>query len=322
MIPALEEWVSGKEEHMDTWKLEAFVKTIDLGSISRAAIALHLAQSALSQHLSSLESKLSVQLLVRTKQGVEPTAAGRVLYRHAQLIIRGIDNAVQEVKAVSEGPSGRVSVGLAPYSFAAGLSVPLIEAVRAAAPKIVLHVRENFGGILSEAIATGQMDLGVLYTPVPLRAVHVEPLHRERLYLATNREAGIPDVVPFTALTDVGMFLPSRQHSIRLAVDAAFQHHNLFPRLLGEVESVPTLLDLIGRNLGATILPLSAFPSLESYPDIQLHELEDPVADVGIALCTGSHQPLSEQARVVEGILKELLADHALERKDHSPPVN
>lgn len=292
---------------MDTWKLEAFVKTVDLGSISRAAVALHLAQSALSQHLSSLETKLSVKLLVRTKQGVEPTAAGRVLYRHAQLILRGVDNAIHEVKEASSGPSGRVSVGLAPYSFAATLAVPLIEAVRLAAPKIVLHIRENFGGILSEAIATGQMDLGVLYTPVPLRAVHVEPIHREKLCLAASVGAGLPDTVPFTALTEVGVFLPSRQHSIRLAVDAAFQQHNLFPALLGEVESVPTLLELVNRNLGATILPVSAFPDLTPYPEVRLHTLEDPGADIGIALCTGAHQVLSEQARVVESILRDLL---------------
>lgn len=307
---------------MDTWKLEAFVKTVDLGSISRAAIALHLAQSALSQHLSNLETRLGVKLLVRTKHGVEPTAAGRVLYRHAQLIVRGVDNAVQEVKAVSDGPSGRVSVGLAPYSLATELAVPLIEAVREAAPKIVLHVRENFGSILSEAIATGQMDLGILYTPVPLRAVHVEPLHRERLYLATNVRSDLPDTVSFTALTDVGVFLPSRQHSIRLAVDAAFQQHNLFPRLLGEVESMPTLLEAIGRDLGATILPLSAFPSLEKYPDVQLHELEDPITEIGLALCTGSHQPLSEQARVVELILKELLAKRAGITAAHQPATD
>lgn len=307
---------------MDTWKLEAFVKTIDLGSISRAAVALHLAQSALSQHLSSLEAKLSVQLLVRTKQGVEPTAAGRVLYRHAQLILRGVDNAVQEVKAISDEPSGRVSVGLAPYSFAAALAVPLIEAVHAAAPKIVLHVRENFGAILSESIATGQMDLGVLYTPVPLRAVHVEPIHRERLWLAANRQAELPAIVSFPELTDVGVFLPSRQHSIRLAADAAFQQHNLFPRLLGEVESVPTLLELIDRNTGAaTILPRSAFPSLDTHPAVRLHELENPATDIGIALCTGSHQPLSEQARIVESILRDLLVGHLAAVDTHTAPA-
>ena len=294
---------------MDTWKLEAFVKTVDLGSISGAAVSLHLAQSALSQHLSSLETRLSVKLLVRTKQGVEPTAAGRILYRHAQTILRGVEHALEEVKAVSEEPSGRVSIGLAPYSLSSKLTVPLIAAVRALAPKIVLHVRENFGGLLSEAIATGQMDLGVLYLPVPLRAVHVEPIHREKLYLATSAALGLTGPASFTGLTETGVFLPSRQHSIRLAVDAAFQHHNLFPRLLGEVESVPTLLELVGKGVGATILPLSAFPPLEEHPDIRLHELEDPVADVGLALCTGSHQPLSDQARLVEGVLRSLLME-------------
>ncbi|HCC41342.1 MAG TPA: LysR family transcriptional regulator, partial [Arthrobacter bacterium] len=51
------------------------------GSITKAAAALHLAQPALSQQVSALEKELKQRLLIRSKQGVEPTAAGHTLYR-------------------------------------------------------------------------------------------------------------------------------------------------------------------------------------------------------------------------------------------------
>ena len=60
---------------MDTRKLAYFVKIVDSGSITKAAAALHVAQPALSQQVSALETELKQRLLIRSKQGVEPTAA-------------------------------------------------------------------------------------------------------------------------------------------------------------------------------------------------------------------------------------------------------
>ena len=73
---------------MNLRRLKYFVKIVDIGSLTQAADVLHIAQPALSQQLATLEGEVSQQLLVRTKRGVTPTEAGKVLYRHAQLILR------------------------------------------------------------------------------------------------------------------------------------------------------------------------------------------------------------------------------------------
>src|SRR5262245_41417102 len=101
---------------MDTRRLKSFLKIVDTGSLTRAAAALNIAQPALSQQLQSLEAHFRQKLLIRSQQGVKPTEAGRVLYRHAQAILKQFDQAETDVKRSSTSLSGHVSVGLAPYS--------------------------------------------------------------------------------------------------------------------------------------------------------------------------------------------------------------
>src|SRR3546814_3361341 len=101
---------------MDTRRLYSVVRIVDAGSITRAADILHIAQPALSQQMTSLETQFGQQLLIRSKQGVEPTDAGHALYRHAQVILRQVESAQAEVSVVGRALAGGVSVGLAPYS--------------------------------------------------------------------------------------------------------------------------------------------------------------------------------------------------------------
>ena len=81
---------------MELRQLRAFVRVVELGSISRAALDLNVVQSALSQQITKLESELSTRLLQRSPQGVTPTEAGVAFFREAQLTLR---HAVQAVRA-------------------------------------------------------------------------------------------------------------------------------------------------------------------------------------------------------------------------------
>src|SRR6478672_1410421 len=101
---------------VDTRRLESFVKIVDVGSITKAADILHIAQPALSQQVSALEAQLRCKLLTRSKQGVVPTAAGRALYQHAHVILRQVDLATAAVAVSGRAPAGRVTVGLAPLT--------------------------------------------------------------------------------------------------------------------------------------------------------------------------------------------------------------
>lgn len=294
---------------MDTRRLYSFVKIVDAGSITRAADILHVAQPALSQQMSMLEAQFKQQLLIRSKRGVAPTEAGRALYRHAQLILRQVEQAHAAVDVSGRAPAGSVSVGLAPYSTGAALALPLLRAVRERYPDIVLHINENFGGVISEAIMTGRMDMAFIYDAGPIRGVQFEPMRTEDLFLVAapgSAEAGA-DEVSVEELADVNLLLPSRIHTIRQVVDAAFQRASLVPKVVGEIESVLTLVSAVSADVGATVLPWSAARAILDVRNLVVRRIVNPAIEVKLSLCTSDHQPLSEPALAVHDLFHELI---------------
>lgn len=299
---------------MDTRKLAYFVKIVDSGSITKAAAALHVAQPALSQQVSALETELKQRLLIRSKQGVEPTAAGHTLYRHAQTILRQVEQARMDVAASGAAPSGRVSIAIAPYSMASSLTPRIISEVGRRYPDIVLHLTEIYGGVLSEAIKNGRLDMALIYEPGPIRGVQFTTLIVEDLYLVVNSRRDLPGATEAGTITldevaDVGLFLPEQIHTLRQVVQAGIDSRGLKLKLVGEVESVPSLTRLLRTDLGATILPKSAADALFHEEDFRVLRIVEPALQCKIALCTPDHEPLSEAASAVLLVLKEMLQE-------------
>lgn len=298
------------------------MKIVDTGSITRAADVLHIAQPALSQQVSALEAEFKQQLLIRSKYGIEPTAAGRALYRQAQVILAQVGQAHAAVDVAGRTPAGRVSVGIAPYSTGAAIALPLLRTVRKHYPDIVLHLNENFGGILSEAIMTGRMDLAFLYGAGPIRGVRFEPILSEDLFLVqaggAEPSATSPTEVSVADLKGVGLLLPSPIHTIRQVVDSAFHNCSLELNVVGEVESVLTLGRAISEGLGATILPWSAAQAILDVEALTLRRIVDPPINLNLSLCSSDLQPLSGPAAIVYDMLEDLIRKFA----ETSPTAN
>lgn len=289
-------------------RLQYFVKIVDVGSLTQAADLLHVAQPALSQQIATLEAEVRQQLLVRTKRGVTPTEAGNVLYRHAHLILRQVEQARADMKSAGHGLSGAVSVGLAPGTAATDLAVPLLRAVRDQHPGIVLYLNETYGTKLSELIMTGRMDLAVLYGGTT--AVHGLAFHLllcESLYLVGPLAMpGPTDPVPLREITDIELYLARPYNVVRKMVDDACAGAGMVPHVVAEIESDGTLTAVIGAGLGATILPESmARRVMEACPAWRSRIVE-PAIEAPLALCQSDHLPLSEPAQAVKEILLEL----------------
>ena len=296
---------------MNLRRLKYFVKIVDVGSLTQAADLLHIAQPALSQQLATLEGEVRQQLLLRTKRGVTPTEAGKVLYRHAQLILRQCDQAVVDMQAASRGLSGSVSIGLAPGTMAATLSLPLLRILRARHPGIVPYLNENYGTTLSELIMNGRMDLAVLYGGrAPVHGLSFLPLLRESLFLVGPQSMPAPpETVPLRALADFDLYLPRAYNYIRRLVDEAFVAIGLTPRVVAEIESASTLGAVISDGLGATIVPTSLARELVIESDAWQSRIVEPSIEAPLALCQSDHLPLSEPAKAVKEILLELVAE-------------
>jgi DNA-binding transcriptional LysR family regulator len=96
---------------IDIRQLRYAVMTADTQSFSRAAAALNVKQSTLSQRVLQLEDRLGVKLFERTTRGAEPTENGRVFIEQARRIVTDVDNLQTTARNVSYGLQGRIAVG-------------------------------------------------------------------------------------------------------------------------------------------------------------------------------------------------------------------
>ena len=170
---------------MDLKQLEYFVRVAELGSFTRAAIELDVAQPALSRQVRLLEVELRQTLLVRNGRGAVPTEAGKLLLDHGRGILHQVERAREDLGRLRGGLAGRVAVGL-PTSVARVLTVPLTRAFREALPEARLSISEGLSGSLQEGLASGRLDIVVLYNAQPSRELDITPLLEEPLLLVRD----------------------------------------------------------------------------------------------------------------------------------------
>jgi LysR family transcriptional regulator, nitrogen assimilation regulatory protein len=293
--------------------LRSFVTAVDTSSVSAAAQRLKMGQPALSQQIAALEGHFGQQLLLRSNTGVVPTAAGRELYRHAQLILDQLERAEREVARHASAVSGTVSVGLATYSTTSILSTPLLKAVRESHPGISLFINDNFGLVLSEMVMAGRMDMAIIYAPSQLAGVRLEPMLVEELFFiappGTVLPAGCEEAIPLAALTGMELLLLGRTHYLRRLIDSAFAQAQLQPRVTAEIESAATLREAIEAGLGATILPWAVASTFAGPALPVIRRVVAPSIETTVSLCVPAQQPMSEPARVVRDILGALVRE-------------
>lgn len=291
---------------MNLRRLKYFVKIVDIGSLTQAAEVLHIAQPALSQQVATLENELDQQLLIRTKRGVTPTDAGKILYGHARTILRQCEQAQTAVINAGQVLSGQVSIGLAPGTAASSLTMPLLQTVRDQFPDVLVYLHENSGSVLNEKVMSGQLDMAVLYDRAPTAGINSMPLMKEDLFLvgATDYPGASVDLAD---VAQMSLFLPRDYSAVRKRVDEAFSLRRLSARIIGEIESISTLTSAISSGMGVTVLPESAARALVGSTDAWMSRINSPSLSLPLSLNISARLPLSPSAQAVKNILLSLL---------------
>ena len=295
---------------MDLKQLRYFVAIIQSGSITRASQQLNVAQPALSLHIRNMEADLGVPLLFRTSQGVQPTEAGQILMRNAQLILAQFEQAQAEIKGSSAEPTGEVRMGL-PSSIAHTLSVPLILAARERFPKITLRIAEAMSGYVLDWLRLGRVDLGLLYALVEDRGLRSISLMSEALVLfGPAREDALPEGQPasLAALADSPLILPSPGHGLRDFLDEKAAEVGVRLAPVFEIDAFGAIKALVEKGLGFSVLPAHAIGKEVTEKGWRAWEFEPPLIRT-VHLVLPTDRPLSPAAHAIESLCRTTLAD-------------
>lgn len=246
---------------MDLRRLRYFVRIADLGSFTRAAAELGIAQPALSRAIRDLETELATQLFRRGRRGVELTEGGRTLRAHADRIFTSVELARSEVHGGSGKVEGIVRVGMPP-SVAIALGIRTIAHLSRAQPGVRVHLCESYDVDVQEPLTRGQIDVAILNSKtVNRKGIQTEPLMQDPLYLiapAGRWPRGSARVGRKT-LEQVAtgqLILPGRSLGLRILIDEYAAELGITLTPAGEVDSMLVVKDMILRGMGMAILSL------------------------------------------------------------------
>lgn len=302
---------------MELRQLRYFVAIADHGSLSRAALVLHVAQPALTQQVRRLEEELGAQLLHRSAQGVLCTDAGKVFYEHAQAILKQVADARSAVTQSTTRPSGSVTLGF-PHSISGALALPLLTATRARYPEITLQLTEELSGSLAEQLKSGRINLAVLFDDGQLGAFSSTPLIEEELmFICRAGSAFDPGEggVSFADALQRTLILPAQQQGVRPRIENAAREAGLALSNVIEINSIAILKSALLADMGATILPAAPLQDPIDSGALVARTLHSPALARSVTLCASRNIPLTNAAaavgRLVHQVTRELCEQHA-----------
>jgi LysR family nitrogen assimilation transcriptional regulator len=237
--------------------LRAFAQVARSGGFSAAALVLDVAQPALSRQVRALENGLGVDLFHRTGRGVSLTPAGRALLERSGKILREVDAAGEDLRALGAVASGSAVVGMPP-TVGRVLTVPLMRRFRDAHPQVELRVVEGLSGDMADWLRTGRVDVAVLFDAPSTPSVIADPVVEEDL-MVVGPPASFPGAhVRLTQLDGRALVLPSRKHTLRELVVEAAAKAGFQARIALEIDSLHAMLEAARQGLGLTVAPLAA----------------------------------------------------------------
>jgi LysR family transcriptional regulator, nitrogen assimilation regulatory protein len=249
---------------MNLTQLRYFVRVAEMGSFSKAAIELDVAQPALSRQVRLLETDLHVTLLQRTGRGVLLTDAGKRLFDHAIGILQLVAHAREDLGATRDEATGRIVVGLPP-SMGRMLTLPLVDAFKQHLPKARLAIVEGLSAHIVEWISTGRVDLGLVHNPDANPAIETMHVLDEPLCLvsaakdpARGDSGRKPEPLAFAELVKLPLVLPEHTHAIRKLLETQAALAGLKLNIAYEVSSVASILELVRSGHGHAVLAPSA----------------------------------------------------------------
>ena len=301
---------------MDFKQLAYFVRVAELGSFTRAAIALDVAQPALSRQVRLLEVELRQSLLTRNGRGAIPTEAGQLLLEHGRGILHQVALAREELGAARGALAGRVSIGLPP-SLSRLITVPLIHAFRKALPQARLTLTEGFSLLMLEGLRAGNLDMAVLYNPGKSPELEMVSLHKEELVLISPRardairsSAKTKKNAPIT-LDDVAnlpLILPSRPNAFRILIEGEMMAIGRKPNITLEIDGLNAILNLVKEGLGHAVLPAYTLSNFDNIAPFAVRNIHAPRILSQLDLVWSARRPVTATQRQSQEVVRAVVS--------------
>jgi DNA-binding transcriptional LysR family regulator len=223
-------------------QLRVFSAVAEASSITGGAELLKISQPAASKQLAELEASVGTLLVERRPRGIQLTAAGELLRRHARQIFGAEREAEEQLADLLALRSGRIAIG-ASTTIGSYLVPPLYAAFSREYPQVDLSLDIANTARIQTAVVDGEVDFGLTEGFVRSDALDVEVFARDEMVLIASTDSrAFPDTeIEVAALQTLPVILRERGSGTRDVIEASLAARDIriTPRLeLGSTEAV------------------------------------------------------------------------------------
>jgi DNA-binding transcriptional LysR family regulator len=293
---------------MELRHLRYLCAVVDWQGFNRAARALHVSQSAISEQILDLEQEIGVPLLNRSQHRASLTPAGEIFLEEARKVLATANRAVDLARRTMRGEIGSLSIGF--LVWGTGAFFPgIIRDFRHLYPGVRVQLREMMPSDQSEALVKGTLDIAFTR---PLEPPYDRQLRWETLYMD-----------PLIAVLPVDHPLASRPLSLKTLADEPFvlcdrsvsptlfdkatalcAQAGFSPKITQTSNVLSSVLTLVQAGEGVTLIP-SSFQYFRS-SDLAFCPLTEVSGSVELIMAWSPER---------EGVLQKAFLDFIREKK-------
>lgn len=295
---------------MDVIQLKTLIHVAELGSLSKAADRLHIAQPALSRQIRQLENELGVHLFERHGRGMVITDAGTEVLQHAIRIMDELEAIRSSVIGNRSSYRGAVAIGTT-TTIAEIVTVRLVQRIRESHPDLSVRFSSAFSGYLEDWLQRGELELAFSYDVEPVNSLRIVPVMMESLVLVGPQTAGLnlEHSVNFGDLAKEQLVLPSARHGLRKVIDKCAADVGFRIRPNVEADSFGAMIELVRHGYGFTVLPMASIYSHIQNGTLSAALLVEPTPMRKLVKIFPADRRVSPAARYVGDTFVELASE-------------
>ena len=245
---------------MNLKQIKYFLELADELHFWKTSEKVFITQSALSRHIKSLENELGMQLFERDNRNVKLTAAGEFLKNEFAKILTDFESIIRHAKQVAAGDIGTIRLGH-PASITFSVLPQILNGLAKRHPDILVQMFEVDAVDVDSSLLTHRIDVAFNRELPKSKELGSKLLMRENFALVVSANHPINKVkkVDLSDLKAEWFVLPSlagkSEHAAQLR--AIFAEAEFAPRVRFESDFGATLLGLVAKGLGVSIMPFS-----------------------------------------------------------------
>ncbi|MFZ5691309.1 MAG: LysR substrate-binding domain-containing protein [Pseudomonadota bacterium] len=278
--------------------LSLFRHVVEAGSITQGAARANLALAAASTRIRNMEDAIGAPLLIRNRQGVTPTQAGRTLLQHARTILAQAERLREDLGAYSGGFFSQVRI-LSNTNALTEFLPDVLSPFLTAHPHVSVDLEERLSDEIVGLIGEGVGDIGIVAGTVDTSRLVTFPFRSDRFVLVVSRDHPLArrDKATFADVLDYDFVGLDRASALqRFLADKASRIGRPL-KLRVQLRSFDGVCRLVERNAGIGIVPETTVRWAERSMAIKAVDLTDTWALRDLTICVRDVAALSPFAR-------------------------